>query len=258
MGRGDTPFSRIGMAQCVEDSVSAAEREQNIRGRNPQARVVRLSGFRDCDGFADMASRLPQRSRSLASTDSSGEHHQRYRRAIAAGFESAARGFVIGSGGALKDRDGALRELFVFRHDIDHQISIDVSQTSHRSGRDYIQNHFVRSAGLHARRSSKHFCADFGDDGEICGALQRRVAITGERDGFRAAMPREFESGNGERSASAGGNAKYNVVLARFSLRYFLAGELRVIFAGFGSAGQGFLASGHDELHGARVDIKSW
>ena len=89
------------------------------------------------------------------------------------------------------------------------------------------------------------------------GALERRVAIAGEGDGVGAAAAGVFDGGDGEGSASAGGDAEDDVVLAGLALFHFGDGGGGVVFAGFGGVGEGLGASGHDELHGARVGVES-
>ncbi len=103
---------------------------------------------------------------------------------------------------------------------------------------------------------ARHFGADFGDDGEIGGAFERGVAVAGEGDGAGAAAAGVFDGGDGERSASAGGDAEYDVVLAGLALLDFGDGQRSVVFAGFGGGGERLRASGHDVLHGARIGVE--
>ena len=98
--------------------------------------------------------------------------------------------------------------------------------------------------------------ADFGDDGEVGGALERGVAVAGEGDGVCAAAAGVFDGGDGEGSASAGGDAEHDVVLAGLAFLDFGDGERSVVFAGFGGGGKSFGASGHDVLHGARIGVE--
>src|SRR5258708_40009574 len=106
---------------------------------------------------------------------------------MAGGFESEGRGVVIGSGGAFEDGYRALEQLFVFGCDVHHQVAVDIAKERHGGGGDCVEDHFVGGASFHARRSSENFGADLSDDGEVGGALERRVGIAGQGNGAGAA-----------------------------------------------------------------------
>ena len=95
------------------------------------------------------------------------QHHHRDGRPTAAGFESSAGLVVIRSGGLFQNSDGALDKFFVLGPDVHHEISVDIAQPSHGTGRDHVQDHFVRRTGFHAGRSGQDLRSHLGDDGEI-------------------------------------------------------------------------------------------
>ena len=203
-----------------------------------------------------MAFAFFQRGRGLGSGHTRGEHHDCDWGSIAAGFEGVAGRVVVGSRGLFQDADGALHELFVLGPNIDHEVAVDVAEASHGAGGDHVQNHLVSGARFHAGGSCENFGSDFSDDGEISGALERGFAVAGKGDGAGSAATGVFDGGDGERSASAAGDAEDNIVLAGLALLHFLEGKFGVVFAGFGGGGEGFGASGHDVLHGARIGVE--
>ena len=188
--------------------------------------------------------------------DAGREHHDRDWSSIAGGLQGAGGGPVIGAGGLLDDANGALNELFILGPNIHHEISIDVTEARHGPRRDHVEDHLVRRAGLHAGGSGEDFWADFGDDGEIGGALKGRVAVAGEGDGVSSAATGVFDGRDCERSTPAGGDAEDDIVLAGLPLLDFGEGEIRIVFAGFGGGAESFGTTGHDELHGAGIGIE--
>src|SRR5580658_3601394 len=241
---------------------SGAEARQLRKGPNGTTEVVPLTVRGDflspcnCDGLADVAFGLLQGGSGLGAGCAGGQHYYGYGSSVAGGFEGARGGFVIGSGGLFDDADGALDELLVLRPDVDHEVAVDVAEARHRSGGDHIQDHLVGCAGFHAGGSGQNFRADFGDDGEMGGALEWRIAVAGEGDGAGSAVAAVLDGGDGERGASAGGDAENNVVLAGFPFFHFRDREFHIVFAGFGGSGERFGASRHDVLHGARIGIE--
>src|SRR5262249_55870273 len=93
---------------------------------------------------------------------------------------------------------------------------------------------------------------------EVRGALERRIAVAGEGDGMSAAAAGIFDGGDCERSASAGGDAESDIVLAGLALLHLGDGGRGVVFAGFSGVAEGLRASSHDVLHGAGVSIEGW
>ncbi len=93
-----------------------------------------------------------------------------------------------------------------------------------------FKHHFLRGAGLHAAGAGDHFGADFGHDGEVGSFGELRTSIAGDGDGFGSASPGVLDGGNGERSASAGGDADDYVVLAGLLLGDFAFAQLAGIF----------------------------
>ena len=206
--------------------------------------------------MANVAMGLLQGSGRFGPRHPSCEHHYGDRSAMAAGFESAAGCVVICAGGLLQDADGALRELFVLGPDVDHEIAVDIAEAAHGAGGNHVQDHFVGSSGFHAGGSGEDFGADFGDDGEIGGALERGIAVAGKCDGTGSATAGVLDGGDGEGSASAGGDSDYRVLLAGFALLHFRDGRGGVVFAGFGGVAESLGASGHDVLHGAGIGVE--
>jgi hypothetical protein len=92
----------------------------------------------------------------------------------------------------------------------------------------------------------------------IGGAFQWRVAVAGERNRARSIAAGVFDGGDGERRASAGGDAQNNVTAPGLAFLHFLDREGRVVFAGFGGSAKRLGSSSHDELHGAWIGIESW
>ena len=134
----------------------------------------------------------------------------------------------------LDDAYRALYQLFVLRPDIHHQRAVHIAQPRHRTGGDHVQDHLVCGARFHARRPSQDLRADLSHDGKFRGTFQRRIAIAGERDRARSATAGIFDRGNGEWSASTGGDADDYVVPAGFLLLHLLHSHRLVVFAGLG------------------------
>src|SRR6267378_4450854 len=67
---------------------------------------------------------------------------------------------------------------------------------------------------------------------------------------------RVADDGNGEGSASAGGDADDNIFSGWLLLRDFLAAQFAGVFVGFHGRAQRFWAAGDYELDHARIDIK--
>ena len=215
-----------------------------------------ILSLRSGDSLPNAAFGFLQGGGGLGSGHTGGEHHDRDWSSIAAGFKSVAGCVVIGSGGLFEDADGALDEFLVLGPNIDHEVAVDVSQACHGSGGDHVQDHLVSGARFHAGGSGENFGSDFSDDGEISGALERGFAVAGKGDGAGSAATGVFDGGDGERSASAAGDAEDNIVLAGLALLHFLDGKFGIVFAGFGGGGEGFRTSGHDVLHGARIGVE--
>src|SRR5258708_2631296 len=87
----------------------------------------------------------------------------------------------------------------------------------------------------------------------MCGAFERGVGIAGKGDGAGTAAAGFGESGDGEGGASAGGDADYDVILRGLAAGHFLASGFGIVFADFRGGGQGFVASGDDEVDAIRV-----
>src|SRR6266567_2236966 len=104
--------------------------ENATRMGHPPAPLVFC--YRNC--LADVAFGFLQSGGGLCAGYAGGQHHHRDRSSIAAGFESAAGGIVIGSRGLFDDADGALDELFVLGPNVDHEVAVGVAQASHSSG----------------------------------------------------------------------------------------------------------------------------
>src|ERR1700693_5045054 len=88
----------------------------------------------------------------------------------------------------------------------------------------------------------------------MCGAFQRGVGIAGESDGVCAAAAGFGDGGYGEGSASAGSYAYDYVLPGGFAAGHLLAAGFGVVFADFGGGGQGFGASGDDEVDAVGVE----
>src|SRR4029077_12114517 len=144
-------------------------------------------------------------------------HHQGEGDVVVGLLERLPGGVTRDASGPLQDSNATLGKLGVLQVKVDHEIAVDVAKAGHGAGGQHIKNHFLGSAGFHAAGTGEHFRADVGDDGEVGGAFERRVAIASDGDGLGAPATGVFNGGDGERSAAAGGDADDNVILGRLA-----------------------------------------
>jgi len=173
---------------------------------------------------------------------------------MAGSFKGSTDLAGISTGSAFEDGHCTLGQLFVFRHDIHHEVAIHKAQPAHRSRGNHVENHLVSGCRFHARRSGEDFWAHLGDDREMCGALERRIRIAGECNGASTAVPCCFNGGECKRCAAARSDAEHNIVLPRFPARHFIAALFGVVLADFGVRRESFGTSGDNELHAIGVE----
>ena len=213
-------------------------------------------GLGRCNGLADVAFGFFQSGGGLRGFHAGSQHDHGNRGAIAAGLQRVSGGIVVRTSGLFEDAGGALDQLLVLSPHVDHEVAIDVAEPGHGAGRDHVEDHLVGGTRLHAGGSGQDFGADLGDDGEMRSALQRGIPVTGESDGVGTAAAGVFDGGNGEGSASAGGDTEDDVVFAGFAFLHFRDGGSGVIFTSFGGFCQGLWTAGHHILHGAGTGVE--
>jgi len=218
--------------------------------------VFTFSGQRN--GLSDMSSSGLEKTAGLGSARARLHHDQRNRKVIIGGLQIFLRHCPISAREMLQNSNRPLTELRIFWKNVDHQIAIDVSQAGHGAAGEHVEHHFLRGTSLHAARSRDHFGTDFGDDGEAGGLLQRRIAVTGDRDSLRSVTAGVSDGGDGKRSASAGGDSDDNIILARFSFCDRALTELAGVFIGFDGGGEGLVTASDYELHHPRIGVEGW
>src|SRR5581483_728185 len=124
-------------------------------------------------------------------------------------------------------------------------------------GREHIQHHLLRGPSFHATGSRQHFRPYLCHDGQVSGALQRRVPSAGERDGGCAFAAGVLNSGEREWRPSTGGNTDYYVVFARAFPLYFTPAQFSRILIRLNRCGQRFRAARDNELNHLRIAVES-
>ena len=117
--------------------------------------------------------------------------------------------------------------------EIDHQVAIDVTQANHRAAGKHIQHHLLRGAGFHASRSGDDLRANLGDDCQVRGLFQRRIAVAGDGNCLGAVATSIRNCSYGERSAATGGDPHHYVIFAWLFLCDLAPAEFSRILVGF-------------------------
>src|SRR5258706_3376254 len=81
--------------------------------------------------------------------------------------EHGRRCRVIEPRGDHYDSLRTLLELSAVHSQIDHHVSIDLSEPDHGTGSDHVQDEFLGGPGFHSCRSHDHFGADHRADGNV-------------------------------------------------------------------------------------------
>ena len=130
-------------------------------------------------------------------------------------FERGAGRRRVVPGQVRSIRTARRRSLALRRPHVHHQPAIDPPQPDHHQRGEQVQHHFLRRAGLQARRSGDRLRRRF--DSRIgCGrgSQQRRRDCWRCRSSARRARPASREHGHGEGRAAAGGEADHHIVAA--------------------------------------------
>src|SRR5689334_9868334 len=103
------------------------------------------------DGTPHISFRGLQPTSSLGAAGSSLEHDQGDGNALSRALDGTSRLPTVHSCSVTENADGTLVELCVLERDIDHQVSVNVTQAGHGAGGNHVEDHLLRRSGLHSR-----------------------------------------------------------------------------------------------------------
>ena len=164
---------------------------------------------------------------------------------------------VADPGGVDDDAPGAVHQLLITRLHVHHQVAVDITQPDERSGREHVEDQFLRGAGLHAGGAGHDLGSGDGGDGDIDGAGELGIGRATDAGSDRAQSPGGGDGAEHVRSPSTGGDADQYILGGEATGGQVARAHFGVVFRSFGGAGERRFASSHDADHHVLGDAVS-